>query len=402
MKSKFKDLSNLLLSEMSLPEGFTYFDVMSLDQFIDEEEKQGNLVDIDINEATETAVEMVINTYIEEEIDDAEIQDVDIKALMKQRMGEPSRDIDIAERPEKMLHRSNIVDENGNVININKLKKKIMTRPSSLITQNAKMKVSGNKSGQRFYDSSLPSYMGLFVDEDTGEFKVVKTCPSAGECTKFCYASKGNYVIHSPSSLKFARIVNFLMNDPEGFKEQMVAELEKAEKTAAKKNKTLVLRWHDSGDFISEKYLQLAFDVARRTPNVLHYAYTKQIPLIRKLESEKPDNFVFNFSFGGEHDEGIDPLVDKHAQVVPKDLFKDLPKNKREDGSIEFPPLSLKTLKRKVAKAFKIRPTSILSYDELINTPLKKGKRWNVLVWKGHGDDSATRKDVLGTYLLFH
>jgi len=110
---------------------------------------------------------------------------------------------------------------------------------------------------------------------------------------------------------------------------------------------------------------------------------------------------MFTFSFGGEYDEEIDPLVNRHAQVVPYDLFKDLPKKKTSDG-ILFPPTSLKALKQNVAKLFKIRPSSIISYDELLQTPMKKNKRWNVLVWKGHGDDAATRKDVLGVYLLYH
>jgi len=96
-------------------------------------------------------------------------------------------------------------------------------------------------------------------------FKVVRTCPAAGECSKFCYAAKGGYVMFPPSSASAARAVNFLMNDPEGFKNQLINEIQTKEKTAARNNKTIVIRWHDSGDFISEKYLQLAFDVAKQT-----------------------------------------------------------------------------------------------------------------------------------------
>jgi len=389
---------------MSLPRGFTGMDVMSLDEFIEDEEEQGKELRMKIEGDPQAAFENTITTYVEEEmgeLDAPEITPVDISALKKQRMGGPSMDIDIAKRPEKMLHKSNIVDENGKLINNAKLKRSISKRPAKIIGQNTKLKTSGSKSGQKYFDLTLPSYQGLFVDEDTGEFKVVKTCPSAGECSKFCYAAKGGYVMFPTSSMGASRTVNFLMNDPEGFKDQISDELIAAQKSAIKKNKTVALRWHDSGDFLSEKYLQLAFDIARKTPEVLHYAYTKQVPMIKRLESEKPDNFVFNFSFGGTHDDLIDPLVDKHAQVVPFDLFKDLPK-KKTAGSIEFPDVSIKTLKQRAAKQFKVKPKSIITYDELLTTPVTKNKKWNVLVWKGHGDDAATRRDVLGTYLLYH
>ena len=33
---------------------------------------------------------------------------------------------------------------------------------------------------------------------------------------------------------------------------------------------------------------------------------------------------------------------------------------------------------------------------------LEKDNYWHVLVWFGHGDDAATRKEVKGTLLLIH
>jgi hypothetical protein len=373
------DFKNFYLREAHLPLGFSTDDIESIDDFLAD------------------------NEVIDEDINDAETSGVDMAALKQRRMNPPKKDTehDISSRPEKLLHKSNIVDENGNVIDDDALRNKIIERPKTLIGQNSKLGKSG--TNQMFYDLTLPSYQGLYVDEKTGEFKVVKTCPAAGECRKFCYAAKGGYIMFPASSLGASRTVNFLMNDEEGFKSQLLSELKAAIISNAKKGKKVVLRWHDSGDFLSEKYLLLAYSVAKATPEILHYAYTKQVPLVRKLEEHKPKNFIFNFSLGGLHDETIDKSKEKHAAVVPANLFKDLPHTKGEDGyAVIFAPKELAELKKRVADHFKIPLESIISYDEMIKTPPSEDKKWNVLVWKGHGDDAATREDVLGTYLLFH
>jgi hypothetical protein len=391
---------NDLLLEMSIISGINNFETMSLDDFLQNENNAGNTMRVEIK-GKKTKFDNIINKHLSEALDtgDAEIMPIDIDALKQKKLEKVIPGVNIAERPEKMLHKSNIIDEKGKLINNEELKKKITKRPDKILGQNVKLQKSGSSS--LFYDLTLPSYMGLFVDESTGDFKVVKTCPSAGICSKFCYAAKGGYVMFPASSLMAARTVNYLMNDPEGFKSQVINELAQAQKYSAKKGKTVTLRWHDSGDFLSEKYLRLAFDIAKETPNILHYAYTKQIPLIQKLEAEKPDNFVFNFSFGGKYDEMINPLVDKHSRVVPANLFRDLPQKKTEEG-IEFTPTAIDMLKTRTANEYKVNKNSILTYNELMETPLSTDKKWNVLVWKGHGDDAASRKDVLGTYLLIH
>jgi len=205
------------------------------------------------------------------------------------------------------------------------------------------------------------------------------------------------------SSIGSSRIVNFLMNDPEGFKAQLIKELNSAMISNAKKGKKVILRWHDSGDFLSEKYLLMAYDVAKETPDILHYAYTKQVPMVRKLASNKPDNFIFNFSLGGLYDETIDITKEKHARVVPYELFKDIPYTKGEDGySIKFAPKEINILKDRLADHYKIPRENIITYDELSEMPEGKEMKYHVIVHKGHGDLAATRRDVIGTLLFFH
>ena len=66
-----------------------------------------------------------------------------------------------------------------------------------------------------------------------------------------------------------------------------------AKKTAKeKKGVSVSIRWHDAGDFFSDPYLKLAYDVAKTFPDVQFYAYTKMASV---AASEKPNNFIINF-----------------------------------------------------------------------------------------------------------
>lgn len=388
-------------SKRSMPPGFSMNDIQSLDQFL-KSETQGQQ-----------------SGKIEEKgkIDDANVKPINIDVLKAERLKKwqsPKRGeepIPWATRDVKMLHRKAIVDANGKLIDNDKLRAMIMQRPEHIIAQNEKLAKSG--VNQIFYDLTLPAYQGLIVDESTGEFEVVRTCPSAGDCKKHCYASRGTYIMFVGPVISSARTVNFLMNDYDGFKAQLLSELNAAVKSYNPHGVDVVLRWHDSGDFLSEKYLLMAYDIAKETPNVLHYAYTKQVPMVNKLMSHKPENFIFNYSFGGEHDKDIDITKDKYAKVVPKKTFKDLPVTKKRGKprmgsklgpvlSVKFEEPEIQELKRRVSKEFDLNPRTLITYDELRKIPYNKNNRWDVLVWKGHGDDSAARRDVGGTFLLFH
>jgi len=298
----------------------------------------------------------------------------------------------VAAQTARLIHNSTvkaITDESGKEWNLGKLIEMLTKKPEDILAQNSKIKKSG-KGDKTFYDFGIPAYHGLFFDEDTKEFKLVKTCPSAGACKAFCYAAKGGYVMFPNSSLKSGSVLNYLLNHPEDFKDQMVAEIKEANQKAAKKNQKMILRWHDSGDFFNGAYTDLAFEIARATPDVRHYAYTKQVDLLRG--KEKPDNFIINYSKGGTQDKDIEP-EDKQASVVPKPLFKDLNLKDSKDQEI---------LKDRVAEKMNLKRDKMLTYDELMKIPESDVPRYHVLVWKGHGDDSATRRDVITTLLLIH
>ena len=339
----------------------------------------------------------------------------DLKGYLGRILGKSKIKTDKYKMP--YIHSGNIipiVSDSGEKYDLDKLRDLITERPAQILKQNEKMQHSDGTSSI-FYNIGLPALKGLAVNEATGEFVIVDTCPGAGDCKTICYAKKGGYVQWKASSLSQTRLLNFLLNDPDGFMDQLGREVDKAEKKFGKKGTKVIVRWHDAGDFFSPQYLDLAFQAARKNPDVDFYAYTKMADV---AQSKKPNNFIINFSMGAlkSQEKKIDFQKTKHSKVVPKEVFSDLVKRvevdtgkKKKDGtSVKEKKLVYKSdqdidaLKQRLAAKYSIDPKTILTYDEMMSTPVGKKNRYNVIVKPGDGDDSANRRDVLGTYLLIH
>jgi len=308
------------------------------------------------------------------------------------------------------VHRGNIEikDENDRKFDLDKLKAAIITRPVKLLKQNEKITHSGGETAQ-YFNIGLPALKGLAVNEKTGDFIVVDTCPGAGACKVYCYAKKGGYVQWKASSMSQTRVLNFLLNDPQGFKAKLESEIQTEVDKFAKKGAKVVVRWHDAGDFFSPDYVDLAYSVARKFPQVDFYAYTKMAGV---ATGNKPDNFKMNFSMGAapSQEKQIQPKSTKHSTVVPKPMFTDLILKdekgkliKDQDGKIQFKsPEAIDTLKDKLSAKYGVPKDSIITYDEMKVIPAGKEPKWNVIVKPGDGDESANRADVVGTWLLIH
>ncbi len=307
------------------------------------------------------------------------------------------------------VHGSNIQikNEEGREYDLDSLRKSIMTRPASILGQNAKMQHSETGT-EAIFDIGLPALKGLAVNEKTGQFVVVDTCPGAGACKTYCYAMKGSYVMFKAVSMGLARMINFLLNDPKGFANKLNAEIAAARSKMAKKGARVVVRWHDAGDFFSPEYLSMAYSVARDNPDVGFYAYTK---IADVATGDRPKNFKMNFSQGAlaGQEKKIDFKRVKHSKVVPKDMFFDLVARKGLNlikdakGRMQFAsPENLEDFKTRMAKHYAIDKASILTYDQMMDTPVGDTPKWNVIVMPGDGDNSANRNDVIGSYLLFH
>ena len=128
-----------------------------------------------------------------------------------------------------IIHGSNIKaivrDDGTTEWNLNDLAQQITKRPSKILGSNAKMEKSATE-GEIVYDLTLPALSGIVVDEDTGDFVEIKTCPAAGECQLYCYARKGGYVMFPASSMSAAQALNFLVNDPTGYMAMVNKEIQ--------------------------------------------------------------------------------------------------------------------------------------------------------------------------------
>jgi hypothetical protein len=318
-----------------------------------------------------------------------------------------------------IIHASNIKaitkDDEGTEWDLDDLARQITTRPRTLLGTNAKMSKSATE-GEIVYDLTLPALSGVVVDEETGDFVEITTCPGAGGCQLFCYARKGGYVMFPASSMSAAQALNFLVNDPAGYTAMVNKEIQGLKGKADKHGIRLVVRWHDAGDFFSKEYLDLAFGVARQNPDVKFYAYTKIAAAA--TAANKPDNFIVNFSSGSKR--GEEKKIELHkaqgnavkdAITLPKDLFRTLfvtdPKGKYvkdAKGRTQVKsPEAWEEFKKMLATRYKIDPNSIITYDQMLTIPEGPTPKWNVVIFPaGHGDRAANRLDVINSFLMFH
>lgn len=133
----------------------------------------------------------------------------------------------------------------------------------------------------------------------------IKTCPFAGECRKYCYASKGAFCY---PMTKAKHQTNFIASLGDNFTYNMMDEIIM--------NQVEAVRIHDAGDFYSINYCNKWLTIAKALPHVIFYAYTKSIPYFKGVSL--PENFVLIYSFGGRFDRLIDIKKDRHCKV-----FKD-------------------------------------------------------------------------------
>lgn len=317
------------------------------------------------------------------------------------------------------VHRSSALkyyDESGKQFDLDKMKGIISERPKRLLKQNEKMEHS-NGEKEQFFNIGFAALTGLALDEKTNQFKIVNTCPGAGSCKVDCFARGGGKVQFEGPWISDARILTYLLNDPEGFKKQLISEIDKENKKYAKQGAKVTIRWHDAGDFFSPEYVDLAADVAKTFPDTQFYAYTK---IAKVAQGGLPSNFHINWSEGAHTSQEkqikfADPKLQttKHSRIVPSKLtdgtpiFNDLLK-KDAEGKLEktdaggWIVTDMNKLKDRIANLYKIDKDTILDYDEMMAKPEGKDKKWNVIIVPGQGDISAKRSDVLGTLLLKH
>lgn len=183
-------------------------------------------------------------------------------------------------------------------------KEKIQIRPKTILASNSKLHKDG------IWNISFPAFRASVVIN--GELEEFKTCPNAGACVNYCYARSSAYLFANVR-LKHTQNLQFLLDDPFGFADQLMKEI--ASKVKHVKNFRAV-RINDSGDMNSSLWTVMR-QVMLQMPTVKFYFYTKQVSFF-KSEAAKgnvPANATYVFSFGGLEDHLIDKAVDRHSAI---------------------------------------------------------------------------------------
>lgn len=193
-----------------------------------------------------------------------------------------------------------------------------------LLTQNREMKQDG------VWNFTLPAWVVELPDGS--HFNV---CPNAGACAKFCYARNGTYLF---PKVRGKHLTNLeLVTQDEDWPHEILAELRHRRFRPTGERREIpgledvshlniwcqswlyaggqAVRIHDSGDFFNETYLQGWIYVANAMQDILFYAYTKEVAMLRGRDL--PDNMLIVFSMGGKQDHLLDLEVDRHADVFP-------------------------------------------------------------------------------------
>lgn len=317
-----------------------------------------------------------------------------------------------------IVHKAFLIDKEGKNQDSRMLIQLITDRPNHLIDKNSKIKKSG-LDHTHFYNTTLPAYRGIYYDEEKKEFRIVTICSMADICKWSCYALNGVYIVFKDSFLYRAKVITYIMNNWEGYKSQLKFEIQERERLDKSKNFKTALRWHDSGEMINKEYFEMIMDIARDTPEIDHYAYTKNVSMANKAKI--PPNFEFAYSLGGTQDNLI-RKGEKKAYIIEKDKFKPFLKligtamnpNKKGKPHREWIKQdviyhdglnSINAFKKSIAKDYKVPLNTVITYNELVKIPYDRTaqeRKWNVIVTPIDGDDAGMRKDVAGIFLLKH
>jgi hypothetical protein len=304
----------------------------------------------------------------------------------------------------------------------------ISKEPETIMDANPKMIKSDVGGKQVTVNTGLPAIVGIIYDKEDGNFKSISSCPGAGECVLGCYARKAFYSFDEDKTIKLARRLNLLWNDPDRYTERILEELRptaekiKTSSIGYKNKMKLVIRWNDAGDFFSKRYVQVAVDVTKKLIeegyDVMSYAYTKSGEYAIELNSN--NDFVINFSTDAHPRElkkvdayDIEREM-KRATRVPKEVWKNffIPKGSSWVKNINGLPQfrneeSADALKDVIFNKYgakdKITRDSLVYNFELPSKQNEEKNKYNVIVLQtGDSDVGAQRRDVKISYLLAH
>ena len=166
---------------------------------------------------------------------------------------------------------------------------------------NSKLKILEAKTGKKVYSFSLLSgHACPFANECFS--KVVNRKVVDGPNTKFrCFSASQEATF--PKTFD-ARESNFNLIKAE---KGNVKGLSKLISTSLP-SKAEIIRIHIGGDFYTQNYFDAWLDVAKNTPDITFYAYTKSLSFWVARKNQIPNNLILTASYGGK----LDKLIGQH------------------------------------------------------------------------------------------
>ena len=148
--------------------------------------------------------------------------------------------------------------------------------------------------------------MGVKGEKNSLGIPAITTCPDATDlCKLVCYANTGFFRMDQAKNMyeQNKQSLDFFLK----IGVQSAAKLFAAE--VIKHNKSGIFRWNIGGDLYSDRYFRMICAVARLTPTITHWLYTRSFKLLlsnkwdivgykdKKKFSLVPENLKVNLSY---------------------------------------------------------------------------------------------------------
>ena len=317
------------------------------------------------------------------------------------------------------------------IIDIKTFIDEITKPPKSILTKDNVKYLHTSDQYTLVIGVAIPAFKALIYDIEESKFYVITTCPTAGQCVKYCYGMSGNYIRLPAVAINKTQIINYMLNYPNKFKRQLYHEI--MSRVMSKPNITrLLIRWNEVGDFFGNAFYNMAKDITEKVKEELEdenisvegYAYTKNNKYATIKDSI--DNIKKIFSLGAipksvedvlTHDKNGDINI-TYAEVVPKklffkpDIFKLKKNNRHYDKKEKEPPEFVPGGEEKLRKILidnydgyndiKITEDNLYNAEDLKNVPETDTKDKVAFVIPYGTDAAAFRKDIKLILLLEH
>lgn len=122
------------------------------------------------------------------------------------------------------------------------------------------------------------------------------TCPySTNLCKKICYGRNSQELFKPVYN---SRNKNYKESFKSTFKNDMIDIIKENLKRKKYKDKKIIFRWHETGDFYSQEYFDTVISICnffKNNKNIIFQAYTKSLPFVVNSKiKEKNIKFIFS------------------------------------------------------------------------------------------------------------